>query len=418
MRLQKHPETRRELTRRSVLQTAAALATARTMAAQTTPTAKTTLVYIGGYTDAPNSARFEVSQGKGIYLFVMDPTTGFLTLRKSFDVGNTSPSSLVISPNNKYLYATNEVSTFNGMPTGSVTAYSIDTPSGDLKMLNAVSSGGTGPAHVGIDPTGKYVFAANYGGGNFAVIPVNSDGSLQQASDVGTGQGPMYGPHVAVNAPLGSFANSGHDAKHVHMATTDPSGKFLLVTDLGLDQLMVFKLDNGKAVPTDQASVRTIPGAGPRHFAFHPNGKWLYVINEEGSSMTFMLFDPATGKLTPKSTISTLPDNYQGTSYTSEVVVAANGKFLYGANRNFNTIATFSIDQATGDITLIGNEWTRGDYPRVIGIDPSGQFMYALHSSGRSDNVTGFKLGADGKPVFTGQFIGVGNPSGLAFLQV
>jgi 6-phosphogluconolactonase (cycloisomerase 2 family) len=241
-------------------------------------------------------------------------------------------------------------------------------------MLNAVSSGGTGPAHIGIDSTGKWVFAANYGGGSFSILPVQDDGSLGLATDNQSGKGSMYGQHVATNAPTGSFANSGHDAPHIHMAHTDPSGQFLLATDLGLDQLMVYKLNNGKAVPTDQVSVHTLPGAGPRHFAFHPNGKWLYLINEEGSSVTFMLFDPATGKLTPKNTIFAVPDNFQGTNYTSELIMSADGRFLYGANRLYNTIATFSVDQATGYITLIGNEWTRGDYPRVIGIDPSGQY--------------------------------------------
>jgi 6-phosphogluconolactonase (cycloisomerase 2 family) len=412
---QKRSANSSTVTRRALLHGAAAVTTARALTAQTPP-GRTTLVYIGAYTDSSTSARFQVSKGLGIYLFVMDPATGSLSLRKAFDVGNTSPSSLVISPNGKNLYAANEISTFAGMPTGSITAYSIETPSGDLKMLNAVSSGGAGPAHVGIDPTGKFVFSANYGGGNYAVIPVQSDGSLGQATDVQAGTGPMYGAHVAVNAPRGSFANSGHDAKHVHMAQTDPSGKYLLVTDLGLDQLMVLRLNNGKTVPTEQAYVRTLPGGGARHFAFHSNGRWLYLINEEDSTMMFILFDPATGRLTPRSIVSTLPAGYEGTNYTSEVVVSADGKFVYGANRLYNSIATFSIDQATGDITLIGNEWTRGDYPRVIGIDPSGHYMYALHS--RSDNITTFRLGSDGKPVFTGQFVGVGNPSGLAFLVV
>ncbi len=408
-------ETRPALTRRGLLQSAAALASAGSLLGQT-PTAKTTLVYIGGYTDASTSARFEVSKGNGIYLFVMDPATGFLRPKKTFNVGNTSPSSIIISPNGKYLYAVNEISNFRGMPTGSVSAYSIEVPSGDLTLINAVATGGTGPAHVGIDPTGKYVFAANYGGGSFAILPVQSDGSLGQATDVQSGKGPMYGQHVAVNAPNGSFAISGHDNRHAHMAQTDPSGKFLLVADLGLDQLMVFSLEDGKAVPTDQGSVRTLPGAGARHFAFHPNAKWLYLITEEGSSVAFMLFDPATGKLTPRSAKSTLPDNYQGTNYTSEIIVSANGKYLYAANRLYNTIATFSIDQATGEVTLLGNEWTRGDYPRVIGIDPSGQYMFSLNQ--RSDNITTFKIGSDGKPVFTEQFVGVGMPSGLAFLVV
>jgi 6-phosphogluconolactonase (cycloisomerase 2 family) len=403
------------VTRRALFQSAVALGSAGKLVGQT-PTAKTTLVYIGGYTDSATSARFEVSHGMGIYLFVMDPATGFLTRRKTFNVGNTSPSSLVLSPNGKYLYAVNEISNFGGMQTGSVSAYAIETPSGDLKFLNAVASGGTGPAYVGIDPTGKYVFAANYGGGSFSILPVQTDGSLGQATDLQSGKGAIFGPHVAVNAPIGSFAISGHDNRHVHMAQTDPSGTFLLVADLGLDQLMVFKLVDGKAVPTEQGLVRTLPGAGARHFAFHPNGKWLYLITEEGSSITFMLFDPATGKLTPRSTISTLPDDFQGTNFTSEVMISADGKFLYGANRLYNTIATFAIDQTTGEVVLIGNEWTRGDYPRVIGIDPSGQYMYSLNQ--RSDNITTFRIGPRGTPVFTGQFVGVGMPSGLAFLLV
>jgi 6-phosphogluconolactonase (cycloisomerase 2 family) len=358
--------------------------------------------YIGTYN--PN--------GVGIYIYRMDTTTGILTPTGS--VADASPSSIAIAPSGKYLYAVNEISNFMGTTTGSVTAYSIDRATGKLTKLNAVSSGSGGPAHVGVDATGKWVFAANYGGGNFAVLPINTDGSVGAYTDLQAAIGPL-GPTTHPGRPPGTFANSGHDAHHAHMAATDPSNKYVLHTDLGSDELTVWNFDAVAGKLTRNNVIKSLPGGGPRHFSFHSNGRWVYTITEEDSTLLFSTFDPATGKLTPTTFISTLPDNFSGTNYTSEVGVSADGRFVYGLNRLYNSIALFSIDQATGIPTLVSNEWTRGDYPRLFAIDPSGNFMYVLNQ--RSDSAAAFSINqTTGAVTFTGQIIAVGMPSGMAFL--
>ena len=391
------------VSRRGLLKGAAALTAA--WSAPTPVAAQSgnpTYVYIGTYNP----------KGVGIYIYQMDPATGTLTLKNS--VADASPSSLVVHPTGKYLYAVNEISNFNGGTTGSVTAYSIDRPSGNLTKINAVTSGGGGPAHVETDAAGKWVFASNYGGGSVAILPINADGSVGAPTDVESASGPL-GPMQAPFRPAGNFSNSGHDAGHVHMAATDPSGKYLLFTDLGRDQLTVWNFDAvaGKITPNNY--IKTLAGGGARHFAFHPNGKWVYLICEEDSTLLFATFDPATGKLTPVSFIQTVPPGFRGTNYTSEVAVSSDGRFVYGANRYYNAIALFSIDQGTGAPTLLSNEWTRGDYPRLFAIDPTGNFMYVVHNN--NDVATTFSINkATGALTFTGQFIGVGAPSGVAFL--
>ncbi len=391
------------VSRRGLLK-GAAVATAAWSAASTANAAASDPVYayIGTYNP----------KGAGIYLYQMDSTTGRLTLKNTFP--DQSPSSLAIDPTGKYLYAVNEISNYNNTQTGSVTAYSIDRPTGNLTHINTVSSGSGGPAHISVAQSGKWVFAANYGGGNIAVISANSDGSLGSVTDTGEGMGPL-GPMQAPFRPPGNFSNSGHDAPHSHMAEMDPSGKYLLGTDLGRDQLLVWNFDavNGKLTPNNY--IKSLPGGGSRHFAFHPNGTWLYLINEEDSTMLFATFDPASGKLTAKQFIQTVPPDFRGTNYTSEVMVSADGKYVYGANRYYNAIAIFSIDQTTGQLTLMRNEWTRGDYPRSFNFDPSGNFFYVVHNV--NDVATVFSVNkATGMLTFTGQWVGVGAPSAIVFL--
>lgn len=373
------------------------------------PRRGTILAYVGTYT--PN--------GQGIHQFSVDPGTGKLTQTKVFPAVN--PSWISFSPDKKFLYAANEISNFNGGTTGAVSAYSVSS-TGDLTLLNTISSGGAGPAHCSVHPSGKYVFVANYGGGNVAVLPVRTDGALLSASDIQAdantcSPGPCaVGPTHAAKAPPGSFAISGHDAPHGHMIASDPNGNYVIANDLGLDRTIVWKFD---AVAGRLLTPRTIPssaGGGPRHFAFHPNGRWFYSINEEASTLTFMTYDASTGTLSPQEEIATVAPGFVGTNFTSEVIVSPDGNFVYGLNRLHDTIAVFALS-GSGRPRLIDEESTLGDYPRSCGIEPNGDYFYSCNH--RGDSISIFRItGGGGNLRFTGHYAAVGSPAVITFLRV
>jgi 6-phosphogluconolactonase (cycloisomerase 2 family) len=222
---------------------------------------------------------------------------------------------------------------------------------------------------------------------------------------------------LAVDAPPGSFAISGHDAPHAHQIQSDPAGKYVFVTDLGTDRTLIYAFDSatGKLSPDNPPFVAETPGAGPRHFAFHPNGRYFYVINEEASTITFMTYNPATGSLAPQQTISTLPSDFVGTNFPSEVLVAPDGRHVYGLNRLHDTIAIFSVD-GSGRLALLREEWTRADYPRYFAIEPTGSFMYVCNQ--RGDSITIFRVNGDGQHLtFTG-YEPVGSPMFIDFLRI
>lgn len=396
------------VSRRQLLQTAGGLAMASSVLRQASAKPKgTVLAYVGAYT--PN--------GQGIHQLQVDPSSGALTQVKV--VPAASPSWLAIDPSGRFLYCANEISNFNGTNTGSVSAFAINGATGDLTLINTVSSGGPGPAHVSVDPLGKFVFVANYGGGNVAVLPVSPNGSLGPAVDVQNDasacavQCPV-GPTHAQNAPPGSFAISGHTAPHAHMIQPTSAGDFVIVNDLGLDLTIVWQLDRQTGHLLNPSTTPSSPGAGPRHFAFHPNGTWFYSLNEEASTLAFLTY--SAGTLHPVSEVSMLPAGFVGTSFGSEVMVSPDGRFVYAANRLHDTIAIFSIG-GTGEPTLIGEEWTRGDYPRHFNIDPSGRFIYVCNQ--RSDGVTIFSVdGGGSKLKFTNQYTAVGSPAMITFLSI
>jgi 6-phosphogluconolactonase len=368
--------------------------------------------YVGCYT--PN--------GLGIHLFRVEADGG-LTPIKVLTAPNApvaNPSWISFNPAKTHLYAANEIANVKGRTTGAVSAFSINRSTGDLTFLNMVSSEGSGPAHLSVDPSGRYVLVANYGGGNCAVIPILQDGSLGPATDAQadvTACSPVpcsVGPTIAEKAPRGSFARSGHDAPHAHMIATDPGGDYAVATDLGLDIVIVWKFDrtNGKLLSPKTFS--TSAGAGPRHFAFHPNGTWFYLLNEESSTLAFMLYDSSTGSLRLVGEISTLPKGFSGTSFTSEIMVSSNGSFIYAANRLHDTIAIFSIER-NGHPKLVDQEWTRGDYPRSFNIEPSGRYMYVCNQ--RSDAVTTFRLDENGRRLrFADRYTPVGSAASIIFL--
>ena len=408
-RMQNRNQLEPGIARRGFLKTAAALggAAVASRAPLSAQGPGTVLAYIGAYTD----------RGKGIHSFTVDQNDGTLTPGPIL-TGIRNPSSLYIHPNRKFMYAGNEISNFTGPSTsGSVTALSIDPATGDLKILNAISSGGRGPAHVSVDPTGKFVFAANYGSGQVGVLSLKDDGSLDTVVDTKQITGPL-GTNPAADAPPGSFAISGHDAPHAHMAQMDPFGRYLLVTDLGTDRTYIYTMaSSGILTPHQPGFIQATNGAGPRHFAFHANGRFLYVLNEESSTLDVMSWDSSTGQAAILQSFSTLPKGYAGTNYASEIISTPDGRFVYCANRLCDSVAVFATDAGTGSARLVDIVWTRGSYPRNFAIEPGGNFFYVLHS--RSDNITTFRVNrTTGVLTFQDKWTPVGNPSEIRFLRL
>ncbi len=392
--------------RRGLLKSAATLAAAGAIAAPAESDDtdrrpnKPIRAYVGTYTN----------HGEGIYLFEMNRNTGALTQVNVFKTSN--PSWLAFHPSRKFLYAANEDSP------GNVTAFAVDAATGNLTEMNMASSGGSGPAHISVHPSGKYVFSANYGSGNVAVIRVLANGLLGPITDNkddATACTPacQLGPMNAQNAPPGSFAISGHDAAHAHMIHSDPMGNFVLVNDLGLDLTIVWKFDAASGTLSNPKTFPASPGAGPRHFVFHPNGRYFYSINEEASTMAFKLYDAKSGSLTQVQEISTLPPGFTGTNFTSEVVISADGRYVYGANRLHDSIAVMAVEPS-GMLDWVTEEWTRGDYPRNIAIDPTGNFMFSCNH--RGDNITSYRIDGNGRRLrFTGEYTPVGSPAIILF---
>jgi 6-phosphogluconolactonase len=371
------------------------------------------LAYAGTYSSQAG-AEGAPGRGKGIYLLEMNPVTGALVERAVFE-NAANPSCLALNGSGTRLYSANETSTYEGANSGSVSSYEIERPGGRLKLINTVASEGAGPCYLSLHQSGKWAFVANYHGGTSAVLPIGARGELGAASDVKRHDG-VLGPARASSAPRGSFAWSGHDRAHSHMILPDPSGRFVLAADLGLDRILVWKFDAvaGKLIPNDPPSVAVPPGDGPRHFAFHPNGHVLYSLQEEGSTLVTFDYDGSAGRLRAKQTISSLPAGFAGSNFTSEVAVSPDGRFVYAANRLHDTIAWFSV-AGDGTLQFVGEEPTRGNYPRSFSFDPSWRFAYSCNQ--RADAIVSFRVNRKtGALTHTGQYTPIGTPSHLVFL--
>jgi 6-phosphogluconolactonase (cycloisomerase 2 family) len=411
--------------RRSFLKSSAALAATPLAAglarAQPKDAGGPLLAYVGTFSSPlrdvlPTQVDLPPGNGRGIHLFRVDRATGAMTPAGVHESG-TSPSHLAVNAAGTRLYSANETDRAGPDKEGTVSAFVIDREDGKLTRLNTVRSGGAGPTYVSLHPSGRFVLVANYFGGSVAVLPVLDDGRLGNATDVKTDAGKV-GPARAANAPRGSFAVSGHDRTHAHMIQADPSGHFVLHADLGLDRIFVWKFDpkKGSLTANDPPAVSLPPGDGPRHFHFHPNGRWLYSVQEEGSTVVRFDYDAAAGRLTPRQTISTLPPGFAGSNFCSEILVSADGRFVYVGNRLHDSIAIFSVGPA-GGLRYVGEEWTRGSYPRSFAFDPGGALLYCCNQ--RGDNVTAFRVdGQTGGLAFTGHYTPVGNPSCIAFLNL
>jgi 6-phosphogluconolactonase len=376
---------------------------------RTPATAEKRFAYAGTSTGKPGAG----GNGEGIYCFEMNYRTGVLSGRKLVAEG-ANPWWLTVDASGKYLYAIGS-SPEAKSTSGVVDAFSIDRRTGGLRHLNTVSSCGAGPAHLSIDRSGKYLLVANYDGGSIAVLPIHDNGELGPATDTHRDVGSL-GKTVATNAPPGSFAWSGHDAPHAHMILADPANRFVLYTDLGQDRIYVYRFDHvhGRLTPASSPFVSLPPGDGPRHLAFHPNGAWLYSIQEEASTIALFHYDSANGALSRRQMISTLPEGFAGTSFASEVLTSKDGRFLYAANRLHDTISIFSIGSG-GSLSFLGETSTLGDYPSQFNIDPSGSFLYCCNQ--HSDAITSFHIHRDtGRLTFTGQYTAVGTPGCIVFL--
>lgn len=379
------------------------------------------IAYVGTFSSPlrdmlPTQVDLPPGNGRGIHVFRVDRTTGAMTSASIYELG-TSPSCLAVNTVGTRLYSANETDRVGKAKEGTVSAFSIDRADGHLTLLNTVGSGGAGPTFVSIHPSGRFLLVANYFGGSVAVLPVLPDGRLGRVTDIKNDAGKI-GPAKAASAPPGSFAFSGHDRTHAHMIQADPSGRFVLHVDLGLDRIFVWKFDEQKGLltPGDTPTVSLPQGDGPRHFHFHPNGRWLYSIQEEGSTIARFDYHAATGRLTSRQTISTLPPGFAGSNFCSEILVSADGRFVYAGNRLHDSIGIFSVGPG-GDLTFAGEQWTHGDYPRSFNFDPAGRFLYCCNQ--RGDNIAVFEVNRQtGGLTFTGQYVPVGNPSMIVFLDL
>ncbi len=369
-----------------------------------------THAYVGTY--GPN--------GHGIYGFEQARESGALRAL-GLTAGPPNPTWLCASADGSRLFVANEHEQAEG-GSGQVSAYARDCASGVLTLINSVASGGAGPVHLSLDAAECFAFVAHYGGGSVAVLALAADGGLNAPVMIAR-HADLFGrvsagPQAAALAAPGSFAISGHEGgPHAHMARLDPSGRYLLVSDLGLDLMISWRFDAQSGHLSAPQTCPTSIGAGPRHFAFHPQRPDLcYVLNEEASTLSCLHFDAGSGRLTPRAEVSCLPAGFKGTSFASDLCFSADGCYLYCLNRLHDSIAIFAL-AADGSVALRDHEWTRGSYPRSFAFDPSGRFLYVCNQ--RSDHLAVFELGAAGGGlVFTGQYVAVGSPAAICFAAV
>ena len=354
------------------------------------------LVYIGTYTSG---------KSEGIYVYRLEQSSGTLSFA-SKATGVDNPSFLAIHPQQHYLYAVNEIGEFAGKPSGAVSAFSIEEKTGELTYLNQQPSHGTSPCHLSVDKTGQFVLVANYGGGSVCVLPIQDDGQLGEATDFIQHQGSSVNPQR-------------QESPHAHSITQDAANRCAFAADLGLDKIMIYQLDltQGKLKPNDEPWVQVKGGAGPRHFDFHPNGKYAYLINELDNTLIAFTYDETRGTLREIQTVPTLPDDFEGTSHTADVHVSPSGKFVYGSNRGHDSIVIFAIDEDTGKLTYVGHELTQGKSPRNFAIDPTGTFLLAANHS--TDTIVTFRIDQQtGRLMPTGHVTEVPTPVCLKIIHI
>lgn len=342
--------------------------------------------YIGTYTQPILFGTGDIFQGKGegIYRLSMNTETGEISLEGA-PAPADNPSYLCFSPDKKYLYAVNELKEFEGQSCGAVSAFSIDEGTGALTYLNSRPTGGTDPCHVNMNNEQTHVYVSNFMSGSVCVFPVSDDGHLEEASQFIQHEG-------------SSVISARQKGPHAHSLAFDRTQSYAFVPDLGIDKLMVYKTDfsKGTLTPADTPFYQTFPGSGPRHCEFHPNYRFCYLINEIASSISLLYYDEESGSFSLKQTISTIPDDYEGNNICADLHLTPDGKYLYGSNRGHNSLAAFSVNQETGELTLLDTVPCGGEVPRNFCIDKDGHFL--LVGNQDTDNITVFSIcGETGK---------------------
>jgi 6-phosphogluconolactonase len=349
------------------------------------------LVYVGTYTDHGS---------KGIYAYRFDSATG-----QASDLGlaaeSVQPSFLTADPSGRFLYAVNETDTYLGQPTGSVSAFAIDLATGKLSLLNEVPSRGAGATFITLDRSGKYALVANYNSGSVAVFPVLQDGKL--------------GDSTAFVQHQGSSVDRERQAgPHPHEVVLSPDNRFAIVADLGIDQLVIYPFDPQHGTLGQPHLVKSAAGAGTRHLTFSPNGKFVYVIDELQNTIVSYAYTAKRGELRELQSVTTLPKDFKGTNTTAEIQMDPAGKFLYGSNRGYDSIAVFAIDHKNGTLKNVKFDPTQGKMPRSFALDPSGEWLAAANQG--SDNVVIFRVDRKtGHLTPTGQVLHVFSPTCVMF---
>src|SRR6185437_16174713 len=350
------------------------------------------IVYVGTYTGHGS---------EGIYAYRFDEDTGKLSAI-GLAAETASPSFLVLSRNEHFLYAVNELENYQNKPSGGVSAFAIQ-PSGEkLTFLNELPSRGEDPAHLALDRTGKYLLVANYTSGNVTVFPALKDGNLGEASDFVQHHG-------------SSVNRERQEGPHAHEIVMSPDNRFALITDLGLDEIFSYPFDSAKGTLAEPHITKSHPGAGPRHMVFSKDGKFLYVIHELQSTIVVYSYLPADGRLKELQTISALPGDFKGKSTAAEIALSPSGKFLYASNRGSDSIAVFSVDSAKGTLKPVESDSVLGKTPRDFVIDPSGRFLLVPNQD--SGNIVVYRIDqASGHLTPTGDQTKLSSPVCLQFL--
>jgi len=351
------------------------------------------LVFVGTYTSKTES--------KGIYGYDFDADTGKLA-PKGVAAETPDPSWVAVHPSGKFLYAANEAG-----KASTVSAFAIDKKNGKLELLNQLPSLGEDPCYLSFDKTGKYAFVANYTSGTIAVFPILTDGRLGEHTALVQDQG-ATGPN-----------KERQEGPHAHWIETSPDNRFVLVADLGLDEVLVYKFDarSGTLTPNEPAFARMKAGSGPRHLVFHPNGKFVFSVSELSSTATSFAYDAKKGTLKEIGAVSTLPPGFSGRNDVAEAAVHPNGKFLYVSNRGNDSVAILSVDPAKGTLAPVGGIPTGGKQPRHFIFDPSGKFLFAENQF--SDTVVEFRAdAATGQLTPSGDTVSVPSPVCISFVKV
>jgi 6-phosphogluconolactonase len=379
------------LTRRTFIQTSAVSVAGLSYVRSSFSAGQELRFYVGGYAS---------NDQKGIHLCSLNTQTGELSIKQGFS-GVINPSYLCLSPNKQFLYAVNETGKFKEISGGSITAFAIDQNDHSLRLLNQQASHGGSPCYVCVDQQSAYVFLANYNGGNAASYAIQPDGSLSEALSIVQHEGSSVNPRRQKKA-------------YAHSIVLSPDNRFAFVADLGIDKLMIYRCQEGKLIANQPPFVQVQPGAGPRHFTFHPNGKLAFLINELDCTLMSFTYDADKGALHAIQTVPSLPQDYSGNNTCADIHVHPSGKFLYGSNRGHDSIVAYAIAE-NGTLTYIAHESTQGKTPRNFALDPQGHFLLAANQE--TGNIVSYRIDAQsGKLTPTGHAIEINRPVCIKFL--